>query len=59
LPELQGDASAPPAHVQNVQIVQKSSSVSSFEHFEQIEQIEHQADPVLAPADDTRLTPKK
>lgn len=35
LAELQGDAFAPPAHVQNVQYVQK---LSPSEHFEQIEQ---------------------
>jgi hypothetical protein len=38
LAELQGDACAPPAHVQNVQIVQKSPSTPTSEHFEHIEQ---------------------
>jgi hypothetical protein len=38
LAELQGDASAPPVHVQNVQIVQKSPSIPTSEHFEHIEQ---------------------
>ena len=38
LAELQSDAFAPPAHVQNVQIVQKSPSVPTSEHFEQFEQ---------------------
>ena len=38
LAELQGDAFAPPAHVQIVQIVQKSPSVPPSEHFEQFEQ---------------------
>ena len=48
LAELQSDAFAPPARVQNVQIVQKLPSVTPSEHFEQIEQ-----QPVLAPQDDT------
>ena len=38
LAELQGDTSAPPAHVQNVQNVQKSFAPPLFEHFGQIEQ---------------------
>jgi hypothetical protein len=38
LVELQSDASALPAHVQNVQNVQKSRSVPACEHFEQFEQ---------------------
>jgi hypothetical protein len=38
LGELQSNAAAGSAPVQNVQIVQKSSSVLAFEHFEQFEQ---------------------
>jgi hypothetical protein len=38
LAELQSDARATSAHVQNVQIVRKSLSVPPFEHFEQFEQ---------------------
>jgi hypothetical protein len=38
LAELQSDASALPAHVQNVQNVQKSPSASASEHFEQFDQ---------------------
>ena len=38
LVELQSDALAPPARVQNVQNVEKSSSVPACEHFEQFEQ---------------------
>ena len=47
LAELQDDAFAPPAQVQNVQIVQNSLTPLTFEHFEQIEQPE-----TVSPAQD-------
>lgn len=50
LVELQGDAFAPPAHVQNVQIVQKPPSLPPSEHFEQFEQ---QPEPTPAAQNDT------
>jgi hypothetical protein len=54
LAELQGDAFALPADVQNVQIVQKSApSLFSSEHFERIE---HGPEPLPTPQDDSTWT---